>query len=337
MPFGCRPNAASPRSVPLAPRASLADGDAYEDYPRNVVRWGPIDAESLPVTMEMLVDFLAELGAESVAVQDAMEGTLMERQILHDAAPPENNLGGWPSARVTFLLDAERDVAGFLELVTESLGMPAAPFACEAVDLGTDWEEVARNAVESVQVAEDLWIVPPWREAPDPAATSVLINPGAAFGTGGHASTRLPLRWLARRSFPPGCSVLDVGTGSGVLAIAAIKLGAASAVANDIDPSAVENARENAALNGVADRVEVGLPGVEGARAFDLVLANILAHVHLQLKDEIAAWTKPGGTLVMSGILGHEAAGVRDAFAPAFDFVEAIVYGQWTCLVMRRR
>ena len=185
-----------------------------------------------------------------------------------------------------------------------------------------------------IRAGERLWIVPTWHEAPDAGAVNIVLDPGAAFGTGSHPTTRLVLGWL-EREVRGGETVLDYGCGSGILAIAAMKLGAARAVGVDIDPLALEAARYNASANAVAlDVLPADAPLVLEA---DLTVANILANPLRMLAPLLASHTRPGGRLALSGILAAQAGEVMAAYAPFFDMAAAGAEGDWVCLAGTRR
>jgi ribosomal protein L11 methyltransferase len=203
-----------------------------------------------------------------------------------------------------------------------------------------DWAHAWKAHYHPFRVGEHLVIVPSWEPAgPGPGDTIILLDPGMAFGTGLHPSTRLCLT-LLEAHLRPGDSVLDLGTGSGILAIAAAKLGAASVLARDIDPVAVEAARENVARNGVdhAVRVEEGsLPEAGAKTRFDLVLVNILAEVIVRLLGEgLAEVVKPSGKLILSGIIAPKADDVEAALAARqFTVGEQRTEGDWVAFLAR--
>ena len=214
---------------------------------------------------------------------------------------------------VSALFPGEHDVARALDRALAECGLahPQAASIDRVED--ADWVALTQRQFEPIRAGERLWIVPTWHAAPDPGAVNVILDPGAAFGTGSHPTTRLCLAWL-ERNVRAGDEVLDYGCGSGILAIAAMKLGAARARAVDIDPLALEAARYNAQRNGV--RVDVvdahgSFPG--GAR---ITVANILANPLRMLAPTLASHTRPGGSLVLSGILEGQAEGVIEAYAP---------------------
>lgn len=174
-----------------------------------------------------------------------------------------------------------------------------------------------------------LWIVPSWHAAPEPQAVNLLLDPGLAFGTGTHPTTALCLEWLDGQQLE-GCSVIDFGCGSGILAIAALLLGAPQAVGTDIDPQALEASRDNASRNGIDPaRFPVYLPADMPQQQADVVVANILAGPLVALAAQITTLVRGGGRLALSGILAEQAEEVRAAYAEAFDLDPTAVKDGW--------
>ena len=197
-----------------------------------------------------------------------------------------------------------------------------------------DWVALTQRQFWPIRAGERLWVVPTWHEPPEPGAVNVLMDPGAAFGTGWHPTTRMCLAWL-ERNVRPGDLVLDYGCGSGILGIAAMKLGAASAVGVDVDPRALEAARYNASINGVS--LEVLEAGAAIATPASITVANILANPLRVLAPLIAAHTRPGGRIALSGILDEQAGEVIAAYEPhARIAVEARDSG-WVLLAGAKR
>lgn len=196
-----------------------------------------------------------------------------------------------------------------------------------------DWAAVGRDGFTPLRFGERLWIVPAWQRPPRPEAANVYIAPGLAFGTGRHPSTALCLEWLARTPVA-GSSVIDFGTGSGILAVAAARLGAAPVIAIDIEAQALEAARANARRNGVA--LEVGLPQAFERRTADVVLANLLALPLIELAAELTARLRPGGMLILSGITDLQADVVAAAYVGLVQLVERSQTSGWTRLALRR-
>ena len=258
-------------------------------------------------------DSLLAAGALSVDAADPRAGTPDEAAMFDERI--DGSPRWWPISRLTALLrqgdDADaivRRAAGFIEQA-----LPAYD-AYEVAD--RDWVMEARAQFQPIRIADDFWIVPSWCEPPRYDARVVTLDPGVAFGTGSHPTTQLCLAWL-REHVTPGCSVLDYGCGSGILAIAAAKLGAARTVGTDIDPQAIEAAAGNAQRNGV-DSTFMSVDALP-ACTFDLVVANILANPLRLLAPALAARTAGDGCIALSGILQTQRleviAAYRDAFA----------------------
>ena len=197
-----------------------------------------------------------------------------------------------------------------------------------------DWVAKSKDGFRPIRVSRLLWIVPSWSSPPDAGAVNLILDPGLAFGTGSHPTTRLCLRWLEQR-VAGGETVLDYGCGSGILTIAALKLGAGRAVGVDIDSDAVAIAVENARRNGVAG--EFFEDGAVPAFAADLVVANILANPLKVLAPLIAERCRQGGHLALSGILAGQAQDVADSFAPWIAFAAPSEDDGWVCLSGTRR
>ncbi|MEW6692942.1 MAG: 50S ribosomal protein L11 methyltransferase, partial [Pseudomonadota bacterium] len=201
-----------------------------------------------------------------------------------------------------------------------------------------DWERAWMDQFQPLRFGEKLWIVPSWIEAPDAEAVNILLDPGLAFGTGTHPTTALCLEWLDGADMA-GKTVLDYGCGSGILAIAALKLGATDAWGIDIDPQALTATRDNAARNGIeASRLHTGLPGALPKDAlFDVLLANILMGPLIELAPTLTGHVRPGGRLVLSGLLGEQAEEVMAAYAADFDFDPPALKEGWARLTALRR
>jgi ribosomal protein L11 methyltransferase len=181
-----------------------------------------------------------------------------------------------------------------------------------------------------------VWIVPSWCEPPQPDAVNILLDPGLAFGTGTHPTTALCMAWLDAQDMQDK-TVLDYGCGSGILGIAAAKLGARSVTAIDIDPQALLATRNNAERNGVSDMITTGLPrDLHDDERFDVVLANILAGPLVELAPTICQPLRPGGLIALSGILQEQASAVREAYAVYCDMDEPVTEGDWIRLSGKR-
>ena len=179
-----------------------------------------------------------------------------------------------------------------------------------------------------MQFGDRLWICPSWREIPAPEAVNVMLDPGLAFGTGTHPTTSLCLKWLDSQN-TKGQSVVDFGCGSGILAVAALKLGASSAIGIDIDPQALQASKENARRNAVDHLLSVFLPKDQPQIQADFVLANILSGPLLELRDVISDYCKPGGKLVLSGILAEQIPVIEKAYGEFFTLEASQIEGEW--------
>jgi ribosomal protein L11 methyltransferase len=281
----------------------------------------------LPTTdPDAISDALLAHGALSVELSDACAGTPAERPLFDE---PGAAVGAWPVYRVQALFDAGADATGAVSAALRTLDVaPPARIELAAV-ADQDWVRQTQQQFGPIRICDRLWIVPTWSEAPDPAALNLRLDPGLAFGTGSHATTRQCLLWL-EANLRPGQSVLDYGCGSGILAIAARRLGAGAVVALDIDPVAVLAARANAAANAVDVEVVSAEASVRGP--FDLVLANILANPLEVLAPLLAGEVRAGGRIVLAGILAGQVAEVMAAYAPWFEMAVASELEGWACL-----
>jgi len=259
---------------------------------------------------EALGDALEARGAISIDVTDADEGTPAERAVFGE---PGSESSPWPRARVAALFEPEANARGALGEALAECGVEALEPAFVDALPDADWVALTQRQFWPIRAGERLWIVPTWHDPPDPGAINVRMDPGAAFGTGWHPTTRLCLGWLERH-VGPGDLVLDYGCGSGILGIAAMKLGAFAATGVDVDPRSLEAARYNASVNGV--RLEVLEAGAAIAQSATITVANILANPLRVLAPLIAAHTRPQGRIALSGILDDQAAEVIAAYAP---------------------
>ena len=261
--------------------------------------------------IEDLGDALEALDALSVSVEDADAATDAEQALFGEPGMPAPK-GGWNRSRVVALFQQEQQAREAAELLP-----PQDFFAgCEVIGVrpvaDQDWVRLTQSQFAPVEITPTFWIVPSWHEPPAEAERVIRLDPGLAFGTGTHPTTRMCLRWIAQRDLP-GQRVLDYGCGSGILAIGAAKHGAAEIVAVDIDPAAVESTQINAANNHVS--LLTGLP--EAATGlFDVVLANILATPLKVLAPLLCAHVQAGGHLVLAGILERQADELKAAYAP---------------------
>jgi ribosomal protein L11 methyltransferase len=277
--------------------------------------WLSVSVEAQAESAENLSEALMGAGALSVSIEDADAGT--EAETPQFGEPGQEAAKLWTHCRVIALFDStERPaLAAHVAKAASVAGMTTAPppFTVEEI-AGQDWVRAVQGQFDPIRITDRLWIVPSWHKAPEPSAINIELDPGMAFGTGSHPTTRLCLEWLCG-AIRPGASVLDFGCGSGILAVAAARLGAASALGVDIDEHAVEAARENVVRNGVSDLVHIQHSSAPLEATFDLVVANILTNPLCVLAPTIAARVAPGGQVALSGVLEQQAAQVIDAWA----------------------
>jgi len=292
--------------------------------------WLSITLQTAGEHAEALSDALVEAGALSVALEDAAAAGAAPEPGTDWVAEPR-----WARTRLVALAQDGADAAALVARAAASCGIRTPDF--EAVRLeDEDWVRRVQSQFGPIRAGERLWVVPSWCDAPDPAALAVRLDPGLAFGTGGHPSTRLVLQWL-ERTVRGGERLLDYGCGSGVLAIAALLLGARQALAVDTDARALEVAQANARANGVALAAAAPEALTPADAGFDLVVANILAGTLIALAPELAARTRPTGRLALSGILRAQAAEVIAAYAPHFDLAVHADEDGWALVAGVRR
>lgn len=257
-------------------------------------------------------DALLEAGALAVDAADPGAGTPDETPLFGE--PGEPGVAPWSTSRLTALFTDDAAASAALTQAADALGR-AAP-ACRRTHVeDQDWVRATQAQFGPIAIGDGLMIVPSWCVAPDAGAVTITLDPGLAFGTGSHPTTRLCLEWL-QDFLERGATVLDYGCGSGILAIAAMKLGAREVVGTDVDAQAIRASRDNARGNAVDATFLV--PDALALRAFDVVVANILANPLILLAPALAARVRPGGRIALSGILESQAADVIAAYAPWF-------------------
>lgn len=295
--------------------------------------WLTLIVETDAKHAEALSEALLEHGALSVDLLDADADTPDEQAIFGE--PGEPPPGVWQHNRVSALFDADRDVVAIFQAAASAVGLTELPEHRIETLADNDWVRLTQSQFEPIPISDRLWIVPTWHTPADPDAINIVLDPGLAFGTGSHPTTRLCLRWLDN-NLAGGESVLDYGCGSGILAIVAIKLGAAQAVGVDVDAQAVTASRDNAIANHV-DNVQFYLPNNAPKGMYDLVVANILTNPLRLLAPLLADATKPGGQIVLSGILEAQAQDVMSIYQQWFDLNPPIFEDGWSCLSGRKR
>jgi ribosomal protein L11 methyltransferase len=278
-------------------------------------------------------DALLDAGALSVEVTDPRAGTPDESPLYGE--PGEPVAGLWPVNRIIALFSADTDPATALAIAGKALRRVPPPHeSCAVAD--QDWVRATQAQFEPIRITARLWIVPSWCAPPDPGAINLTLDPGLAFGTGSHPTTRLCLAWLAT-SLRRGERVLDYGCGSGILAIAALRLGAGEVMGVDVDAQAIVASRMNGERNGV--EATFALPDAlppSAAAGFDVVIANILATPLTLLAPALAARVRSGGRIVLSGVLESQADEVGLAYARWFTIAPWQRDGGWVALVGER-
>ncbi|MDT0499359.1 MULTISPECIES: 50S ribosomal protein L11 methyltransferase [unclassified Halomonas] len=300
--------------------------------------WLQLKAHVAPEQAETLEELLLAEGATAITLQDAHDDPVFE--------PERGSTPLWHETVLTGLYDDLEGVDAMLERVQQAWAAEQAEDPCPEISVellaDRDWEREWMEDFVPLQMGERLWIVPSWHTPPEPGAVNLHLDPGLAFGTGTHPTTALCLAWLDALAICEaleGQTVLDIGTGSGILAIAALKLGARQAVATDIDPQALTASRDNAERNGVQEQaLHLCYPEqLDDAETFPVVVANILAGPLVEMAPMIAGHVAPGGRLALSGILEGQAEQVLQAYREQdLRMDEPVTREGWVRLTGRR-
>lgn len=290
--------------------------------------WVQVRLAITPEQAPTYEDALLEVGAVSVTFMDAEDQPIFE--------PDLGTTPLWTHTHLLALFEDGTDEAALLAHLQLLTGGELPQHQVEIVE-DQDWERSWMDNFKPMRFGRRLWIVPSWHEAPEPEAVNLLLDPGLAFGTGTHPTTALCLQWLDSQDLKD-CNVLDFGCGSGILAIAALLLGARHAVGTDIDIQALEASRDNAGRNGIADELfplylPEQLPQVEA----DVLVANILAGPLVALAPQLSGLVKSGGRLALSGILAEQGEEVAAAYAQDFDLDPIATLDGWVRITGRRR
>jgi len=294
--------------------------------------WLSLKIEADEQTAATLSDALLDLGALSAGIEDADAETEREQPIFGEPGEPVDSL--WQHSIVSGLFEEDADIPVIVAAASAAAHLAATPrYRVDAV-AEQDWVRLTQSQFEPIQISPRLWIIPTWHTAPDPAAINLILDPGLAFGTGSHPTTHLCLQWL-EQNLRGGASVLDYGCGSGILAIAALKLGAGRALGVDIDPQAVVASKQNAEQNRVA--AEFYLPDAAPKIQADVVVANILANPLKVLAPMLAQAVRPGGHIVLSGVLVPQAEETIAIYRQWFDIGPAGEMDGWVCLAGVKR
>ncbi|WP_225747425.1 50S ribosomal protein L11 methyltransferase [Eikenella sp. Marseille-P7795] len=295
----------------------------------------PYQQASIPVNAahaEQFSDALMAAGALSAAIEDAYAGTDEEQAIFGE--PGEETGQIWQRSRVIALFDERANVAAAVSAAAAECRLDVPEYHIEQLP-EQDWVRLTQSQFDPIRISGRLWIVPTWHDIADQSAVNLRLDPGLAFGTGSHPTTRLCLQWLDE-NIQAADRVLDYGCGSGILAIAALKLGAAAADGVDIDEQAIAASRSNARQNEAAARFFLpdDLPKTQ---QYDVVVANILANPLRLLGGMLAARTKAGGRIVLSGILAEQAQELGGIYSEWFDMQPAAEEGGWVRLTGVRK
>ena len=288
--------------------------------------WIQIRINATAKTADKVSNMLLGRGAQAVTFMDAKDVP------VYEPMPGETPL--WGETEVMGLFDAETDpaptIAFFQQIFGEDVG-----YKVEQLE-DKDWVREWMDHFHPMQFGERLWICPSWRDVPNPDAVNVMLDPGLAFGTGTHPTTSLCLQWLDGLDLA-GKTVVDFGCGSGILGIAALKLGAARVIGIDIDPQAIQASRDNAERNGVADQIELYLPADQPQDVeADVVVANILAGPLRELAPLIAGHGKAGSLMALSGVLESQAPELETIYGQWFEMDPTAVKEEWCRLSGRK-
>jgi len=283
--------------------------------------WWQLTIECTQQEIDTTEDILLSVGALSLTLGDAQDEPIYE--------PPPGETPFWSHTTITGLFEQSKNIEALFDDLVRLL--PAHQVASirkhELQD--QQWERAFLDQFQPIQFGENLWVCPSWRQPPDPQACNIILDPGIAFGTGSHPTTALCLKYLAQHP-PRDKSVLDFGCGSGILAIAAFQLGARSVRCTDIDPQALQATTQNAQRNQIDPQdLHITLPDAMDTAAVDYLIANILSGPLLELEAQLAALTRPGGQLVLSGILPQQAEQVALAYAPDFELDAITTENEW--------
>ncbi len=282
-----------------------------------------VDASEVEKLSNLLEAFLAA----AVTTENAGEDEFYE--VAFPGTPD------WQKVKVTALFDERIDLMPIVEFVRKQYPEHEIPVELNQL-VDQDWERVWLDSFKPIEVGTDLWVCPTWHEPVKPEARTIFLDPGLAFGTGTHATTFMCLSWLAEQNLNQQ-TVLDYGSGSGILAIAALLSGAKQADAVDIDPLAVSACNENAARNSLTDKMMAFLPSdlpEQPQHRYDLVIANILAEVIIDLRDTLLQHLKPGGVLLLTGILDNQVERVKEHFGENYSFTQK-QNDQWALLISK--
>ena len=290
--------------------------------------WRQLSLTCQAAQLDEIEDLMMELGALSISLADAHD------EPIYEPLPGESPV--WRESVVSATFAEGSDPEELVQRLLARLPPQLASTVTQDSFQDRDWQQAYRQHFKPLQCAPKLWIVPTWSDPPDLDATIVRLDPGLAFGTGSHPTTALCLAWLAEQDLQ-NLKLIDYGCGSGILAIAAIKLGADRVLAVDIDEQALTACKSNMEVNAVtAEQIEVCLPAAAGDTAVDLLMANILAGPLVDLASQFAKRVNTGGKIVLSGILVSQLKNIQSAYSGFFTLEPARQSGDWACIGGRR-
>ena len=277
-------------------------------------------------TADLISDTLMEQGALSAIIEDANADTLDEQPIFGEPGDPPPGI--WQQNLVSALFDEGVDVQKVMADLARLTKLPSLHYTTEVIQ-EQDWVRATQSQFDPIKITDDLWIVPTWHSAPNANAINIVLDPGLAFGTGSHPTTHLCLAWLSQ-TVKTDQTVLDYGCGSGILAIAAKKLGASKVVGTDIDTQAIQASLYNAEQNAV--QASFYHANDYQTDQYDIVVANILSSALSVLAPALAKSCKSGGKIALSGILKEQAEAVSAIYAPWFDMQAPVYMDAWVLL-----
>lgn len=288
--------------------------------------WVSLKIEAQDNTADLISDSLMALGALSAIIEDANAETIDEQPIFGEPGDPPPGI--WQQNLVSALFDDGIDINAIMADLQQQTKLANLPYTTEIIQ-EQDWVRATQSQFDPVKITDTLWIVPTWHSSPNPEALNIILDPGLAFGTGSHPTTHLCLAWLAQM-VNVGHTVLDYGCGSGILAIAAKKLGADKVVGTDIDTQAIQSSLYNAEQNNVC--AEFYHASQYSSKEFDIVVANILSSALSVLAPALAKSCKAGGKIALSGILREQEPAVAGIYAEWFTMETPQYMDSWVLL-----
>lgn len=273
------------------------------------MRWLQLKIDTTKAQAPVLEELLETLGAAAVLMEDSADQPLLE--------PPPGATPLWDATRVIGIFTVDSEMDAIIEFLEAQLGESLPAHRVEVLE-DKDWVRAWMDHYHPMRFGERLWVVPSWTPPPQPDAVNLLLDPGLAFGTGTHPTTALCLEWLDSLDLK-GKTVIDYGCGSGILAVAALLLGAKEAWCVDNDPQALTATRNNAEHNGVGERVHVFMPDDMPAKQADVIVANILAGPLAMLAPVMASHSHAGSHIALSGIIRPQVDELRDVYGQWFD------------------